>query len=263
MIIWIASYPKSGNTWLRSLLASYYFSQDGSFDLSLLDRITSFPNANYFKNYTDKFSNPEDTSKYWIEEQKKINSKGKKLFFLKTHMAICKINNNSFTDNLNSLAGIYILRDPRNVISSISHHYQISLDKAYDFMTDDKRAIVEKVGQRYLGFQPLFSWKSNVKSWVENKKFPVFMIRYEDLIDDTYLTFNKVINFINKISNLENTFDKDKGKNSVKNTKFKILQKLESNHGFKEALISPTTKKKLNFLTLEEKMTIIKFYPNI
>ena len=81
-IIWIASYPKSGNTWLRSLLSSYYFSKDGSFDLNLLDKIKSFPNASYFKNNSDKFSNPEDTSKYWIEEQNKIN-KDKKLFFIK------------------------------------------------------------------------------------------------------------------------------------------------------------------------------------
>ena len=99
-------------------------------------------------------------------------------------MAVCKINNNSFTDNINSLAGIYILRDPRNVITSISHHYQIPLEEAYEFMTDDRRAIIEKVGQRYLGFQPIFSWSTNVKSWVENKKFPVLVIKYEDLIKD-------------------------------------------------------------------------------
>ena len=176
-------------------------------------------------------------------------------------MAICKINNNSFTDNINSLAGIYILRDPRNVISSISHHYQISLDEAYEFMTDDKRAIIEKVGKRYLGFQALFSWKTNVKSWVENKKFPVLVIRYEDLIDDTYLTFKNVIDFINKISNLESTYNKEKGKNSVKNTNFNILQKLESNYGFKEALTSATTKKKIKFFNLGEKNDFIKILP--
>ncbi len=261
MIIWIASYPKSGNTWLRSLLSTYYFSKDGSFDFNLLNTIKSFPNASYFKNYSDKFSNPEDTSKYWIEEQNKINNKDKKLFFFKTHMAMCKIDNNSFTDNKNSLAGIYILRDPRNVITSLSHYYQISLDEAYKFMTDDKKAIIEKVGQRYLGFQAIFSWKSNVKSWVENKKFPVFVIKYEDLIDDAYLTFKKVIDFINKISNLESTFNKEKGANSVKNTNFNILQKLESNYGFKETITSNKTKKKIKFFNLGGKNDFKKILP--
>ena len=82
MIIWLASYPKSGNTWLRALLSNYYFSNDGSFNFNLLKEIDSFPSPRYFKNYPDKFINPEDTSKYWIKEQEKIN-KQKKIFFLK------------------------------------------------------------------------------------------------------------------------------------------------------------------------------------
>jgi len=51
MIIWLASYPKSGNTWLRSLLASYYFSKDGDFNFSLLKNIDQFPSYNHFKDY--------------------------------------------------------------------------------------------------------------------------------------------------------------------------------------------------------------------
>jgi hypothetical protein len=49
MIIWLASYPKSGNTWLRSLLASYYFSEDGDFNFSLLKNIDQFPSYDHFK----------------------------------------------------------------------------------------------------------------------------------------------------------------------------------------------------------------------
>ena len=50
MIIWIASYPKSGNTWIRSLLTSYLFSEDGKFDLKLLDNIKQFSSMNFSKN---------------------------------------------------------------------------------------------------------------------------------------------------------------------------------------------------------------------
>ena len=81
------------------------------------------------------------------------------------------------------------------------------------------------------------------------------------MIDDTYLTFEKVIDFINKISNLESTFNKEKGKNSVKNTNFNILQKLENNYGFKEALTSIKTKKKIKFFNLGEKNNFIKILP--
>ena len=55
MIIWLASYPKSGNTWLRSMLASYFYSQNGVFNFDLLNYIDQFPSFDYFKNYKDKF----------------------------------------------------------------------------------------------------------------------------------------------------------------------------------------------------------------
>ena len=63
MIIWIASYPKSGNTYLRSFLSSYYFSENGKFEFNLLDNIKNFPGIHYSKNKTD--SNIE-ASRNWI-----------------------------------------------------------------------------------------------------------------------------------------------------------------------------------------------------
>ena len=252
MIIWIASYPKSGNTWLRALLASYYFTNEGSFSLSLLDKIDNFPSDKFFKEYNDQFSNVEDTSKYWLKEQEKINKKNK-ITFLKTHSAICKINGNSFTNKENSIGAIYIVRDPRNVITSISNHYQISIEDAFQFMKDEKRGIINKKDGRYLGFQAVWSWSINQKTWVENKLFPVLVIKYEDLLNETYNTFRKVIEFINKISNSSKTFNKSKGKNSIKNTSFEKLQRMENDHGFAEAMNKKGTNKKIKFFNLGQK----------
>ena len=49
MIIWIASYPKSGNTWVRSIIASLLYTNDGIFDLRLLNKIDQFPEKNLSK----------------------------------------------------------------------------------------------------------------------------------------------------------------------------------------------------------------------
>ena len=252
MIIWIASYPKSGNTWLRALLASYYFTDDGSFSLSLLDKIDAFPSDKFFEEYNDQFSKVEDTCKYWLKEQEKINKKNK-ITLLKTHSAICKINGNSFTNKENSIGAIYIVRDPRNVITSISNHYQISIEDAFQFMKDEKRGIINKKDGRYLGFQAVWSWSINQKTWVENNLFPVLVIKYEDLLKETYNTLRKVIEFINKISNSSKTFDKSKGKNSIKNTSFEKLQRMENDHGFAEAMNKKGTNKKIKFFNLGQK----------
>ena len=253
MIIWIASYPKSGNTWLRSLISSYFFTDDGVFDFELLKNIPSYPSPPFFEKYPDKFNKPEATAKYWIPEQERINKNNNKLIFLKTHNALCKINGYSFTDTKNSLGAVHIIRDPRNVISSISNHYQIDLDEALKFMKTPNKAIYVKKDQRYLGFNALFSWSSNNKSWSECQKFPVLTIKYEDLEKETFETFKKVFEFIKKVSKLKEDFNQKKAEVAIKNCNFEKLQKLEKEKGFYEAISKKNSSEKIKFFNLGNK----------
>jgi len=253
MIIWIASYPKSGNTWLRSLISSYFFTDDGFFDFKLLKNIPSYPSPPFFEKYPDKFNKPEATAKYWIPEQERINKNNNKLIFLKTHNALCKINGYSFTDTKNSLGAVHIIRDPRNVISSISNHYQIDLDEALKFMKTPNKAIYVKKDQRYLGFNALFSWSSNNKSWSECQKFPILTIKYEDLEKETFETFKKVFEFIKKVSKLKEDFNQKKAEMAIKNCNFEKLQKLEKEKGFYEAISKKNSSEKIKFFNLGNK----------
>ena len=83
MIIWIASYPKSGNTWVRSLLSAYLYSNDGVFNFDLLKKIDQFPNKKYFDFFLNDLSDLKRVSSYWIASQDRLNLFHKEDFFLK------------------------------------------------------------------------------------------------------------------------------------------------------------------------------------
>ena len=78
MIIWIASYPKSGNTYIRSFLTSYYFSKKGKLDFNLLSNIPQFPSIRFSKK---DFLSFKDAAKNWITNQKFFFDKNKKFSF--------------------------------------------------------------------------------------------------------------------------------------------------------------------------------------
>ena len=220
MIFWIASYPKSGNTWLRSLISTYYFTKDGEYSEKLLKKIDQFPTRKYFLDFNYDPKIVGDTCKYWIKAQEKLNV-DKKLKFFKTHNAFGKVNNFDFTNSENSTGCIYIVRDPRNVITSVMNHYELDEDRAFNWMTNEKQYIydVEKVNQvGYSDFQFISSWDLNYKSWKVQKKVRTKFIRYEDLSNQTFYVFKEIIEFINQIIKSNEKINLKKIKRTLRST---------------------------------------------
>ena len=125
MFVWLASYPKSGNTLTRSMLASYFFTEDGHYDFNLLKNILQFPEIGLFKKLGINIKNEKEVIKNYVRAQELVNKKNS-IQFMKTHSYLFNIENNPFTDLNNTLGVIYIVRDPRNVLISAANHNQKS-----------------------------------------------------------------------------------------------------------------------------------------
>ena len=255
MIFWIASYPKSGNTWLRALISSYYYSKDGVFHEKIIKNIGQFPEKKHFTSFNYDPKVVTDTTRFWIKAQEKINE-DKKLRFFKTHNVFGTLNNQNFTNKENSIGCIYIIRDPRNIITSLKNHYELDDDSALKWMTRENNFIydVEKLDRDgYSDFQFISSWSTNYKSWKVQKKIPIKIIKYEDLLNKTYAVFMDVVKFINETTNNKEKVSKDKLKNSVNSTLFDKLKNNEEKYGFSEAIQSKKVNKKIPFFHLGPK----------
>ena len=246
MIIWIASYPKSGNTWIRAMLSAYFYSKDGNFNFELLDNIKEFPKNSEYLNKISKEKNLLEIAKEWIPAQAELNLKSPApTFFLKTHSAICNINGSNFTDEKNTLAAIYIVRDPRNVVSSLSNHFNLSIEKSLELIIDKNRNMTNPTNKnKNAGLTILSNWKTHYQSWRNWKSDKVKIIKYEDLIDSPKNTFIDILNFLKEFMKIE--FNEDKIKNVIKSTEFKKLKLSEQKYGFKESA-SMTNESKVFF----------------
>ena len=251
MIIWIASYPKSGNTWVRSIISSYFFTDNGDFDFNLLKNISLYPGPKYFKN---KINKPGEVSLFWESSQKNIVTKEKQTF-LKTHNALIALNNRLFTSEKTSLGAIYIVRDPRNILSSLKNHYDFKdYNEAFEFMKNKKKYIWDiRKNNDYSGFQFLGSWQEHYKSWIKNQKFKTLLVKYEDLERDCYSISLKLIQYILLLKGKESKVDEKKLFRSIESTKFDVLKKKENDFGFDESIKVNDINKSFFFLGPENK----------
>ena len=250
MIIWLASYPKSGNTWVRSLLSAYYYSKNGDFSFELLKNIGLYPQKKYFD---IKINKPGEINSYWDISQKKIISKKKKII-LKTHNSLLALNGKNFTKPEYTFGIIYIVRDPRNVITSLKNHYDLDYEQSLDFMLNEKKYIYDiREKNDYSDFHFLSSWSNHYKSWINNNLFKRMIIKYEDLEKNTYKTLKNLITYINGLYQVNEKIDEIKINNCIKTTSFEILKYKEKKEGFSENVYSEKTKKKIDFFHLGSK----------
>tara|TARA_B100000900_G_scaffold389922_1_gene383194 strand:+ start:407 stop:1246 length:840 start_codon:yes stop_codon:yes gene_type:complete len=250
MIIWLASYPKSGNTWLRFFINSLLYAEVGKADLINIANIKSFPKPEQFINLVNNINDIKEISENWTKAQSILNL-DKKIKFIKTHNMLCKLNGNFFTNLNNTLGTIYIVRDPRNVVNSIKHHFQLdTLEKAKDFITSENTISGTKGTNQNPIPAIIGSWKTHYNSW---KRFPknLLILNYDKILLNPNKEFLRVKKFLEKILKLK--INKNKFNKSVENCEFEKLQKMEKLEGFVESIIDKNSGKKKNFFNLGPK----------
>ena len=218
-------------------------------NLNHLKAINAYPHVDQFKNIISNYLDLNEVAKNWITSQEKVNS-DKSLRFFKTHNMLGNLNGYPFTNGKNTLGTIHIVRDPRNVITSVKNHYNFSsIEEAKKFILNDKqiltlseqekRKFIEK-DTKYPLPQIIGSWGTHYKSW-KKMKFNYLLTKYEDLIENPREEFNKIAMFIGNLTKLN--FNKDQITTAINLSSFERLEAMEKEHGFIESSINYEGKK--------------------
>lgn len=228
--IWLASFPKSGNTWLRCLLEAYR--TNGYVDINDI-RVAIGDSGRVL---TDAVS-PLPAHKLSLDElyllrpaalmQAMIYAKTPR--FCKTHF--CNKHPYGaapFIPACWTYKAIYIMRDPRSVASSFSRHFNMSIEKtvaalASPDLTIGGEANKDTHTKTYVG-----DWSGHVLSWCNEKQFPVLIIKYEDLLERTEEIFKGILEFV------DFEYDEVRARRAIRAASLKNLQKAEKENGFKE-----------------------------
>ena len=247
MIIWLASYPKSGNTWIRIFISNIINSKNNDYKdpFRFLGDIVAYPNTIQYSGLIKDNYNTDEIVANWINSQNIINlKKGIKIF--KTHNMLGSFGKHKFTDLNNTVGVIHVVRDPRNVVTSLKNHFSL------DSINTAKKFILDKNNWSYAtknenpGVLPNFisSWNMHYLSW---KNFPknYLLIKYEDLIKNPMNEIIKIYNYLKKFYDL-NLKNEDLNK-IINISSFDELKKKESEEGFGESLKNSEKTEKIPF----------------
>ena len=244
MIIWLASYPKSGNTWVRMLIGQI-LSEDRNKNSFFegLKKIYNYPERVHFNKLVNDFSNRDEIIKNWINSQNIINLKNENII-LKTHNILGSFGKYSFTNYKVTEGVIYIVRDPRNIISSLKNHFFLKdINEAKEFIFEKNQWLFEK--NRVDTF--ISSWNYHYKSWKTFKK-NYLLIKYEDLLQNPSDQVLRICQYLEKFFKINS--QKINIDQIIENSSFSNLQKIENEGKFNENKVNQVTGEKAKFFHL-------------
>jgi len=232
-IVWLASYPKSGNTWFRAFITAV-LNDDRKVDINKLWINFHFSSRLVFENVTELNSyelNMDEIDNLRPEVYRYIAQQNPEKVYIKIHNHFqCAPSGVPIIPIEHTHTVVYVIRNPLDVLVSFAYHNGWSIEKMKQLMCKNyvlARPHNESTKPPTL-HEYLADWSTHVESWVDNDKLNVIVIRYEDMLNTPESTFSKALNA------LEIDFDKKLLNEALDATSFKNLHKQEKEHIFKE-----------------------------
>jgi len=231
--IWLASYPKSGNTWFRVFLSNLLGEQDRPADINDLH---STPIASARGIFDDAVGieasdlTPDEIDRLRPEVYEKLAADAEETLFMKVHDAYILVDGKTPLFPKSATKGaIYIIRNPLDVAVSFAHHSAWNYDRSISEMADEKAAFCSKTKRLHNQLrQKLLTWSGHVLSWTEQTAFPVCVLRYEDMKESPAETFGRAVRF----ADLDHTDEQIEKALSM--STFEELKRQEGEKGFHE-----------------------------
>lgn len=228
-ILWLASFPKSGNTWARALLANYIAGEDGGVDINKLPTFALADSGIWAYERAAGRKLPNATLEEIMTLKPKAHAAianiSQNLVFAKTHSALRMLHGVPTITPDVTAGAVYILRNPLDVVLSYADHYGLSHADTVDALSSDNLITMGRADRapEYLG-----DWSAHVRGWTRAPGLARTVLRYEDMQADAGNALRQVVNM------LRQPIDETRLANAVRNSTFDALQGQEALKGFNE-----------------------------
>ena len=228
-IVWLASYPKSGNTWMRAFLANYIYNRDEPVPINQIHRLgMGDASANAYQMVSKvpfDGNNPQQSAHLRHAVLQGIVNNKANVNLIKTHSENGMAYGVKLIPPKFTRSAVYIMRNPLDMILSYASQFGLPMEKAIFTTSSNQNALN---GGEINSYQFLGSWSNHVVGWTKERKFPVLTVRYEDMLDDPHTVFEKVIRHVGLPEG------KERLEKAIEFSEFKNLQKQETQSGFIE-----------------------------
>lgn len=228
-ILWLASYPKSGNTWLRAFIHNLMRNSAVPVDINDMNSLTTGDSLVQWYRHLDPRPplawSREDVAKMRRGAQVAMAASKPDTVIVKTHNALLAPHDLPIIQMDLTAGAIYVVRNPLDLVISLADHYGVDIDQAIDVMNDPNNG---GLADGNIVFEIHSSWSNHVRSWTQKRHPGMLIVRYEDMLEKPERAFPAITRFLGLNASRERI------ERAIDLSSFKRLKSQEEEKGFQE-----------------------------